>query len=234
MSDLPPGPFARLATLLGEEKPGKPPINLSIGDPSGTVPDFVAEALQKATASFGNYPAIIGTEEWRDAAAGWLNRRFELGGAIRAEKHVLPLNGTREGLFSVLFPLLPKTKAGALPMVGMPNPFYQVYAAAALGTGSVPLYVPATAQSGFLPDYAGLPEAVLQRLAAVYICSPSNPEGATADDRYWEKLFALADRHDFIVLADECYADIWFDRPPHCALPTRLAQTGDFSRLLTF
>src|SRR6185312_12517764 len=143
MSELPLGPFARLTELLADIKPGKPPINLSIGDPSGTVPGFVTDALAKAAASFGNYPAIIGTEEWRDAAAGWLNRRFELGGAISPDSHVLPLNGTREGLFSVLFPLLPKTKAGAPPMVGMPNPFYQVYAAAALGTNAVPLYVPA-------------------------------------------------------------------------------------------
>src|ERR1700735_3712121 len=103
MTALPPGPFARLAELLGQEKPGKSPINLSIGDPSGAVPAFVSEALAKASASFGNYPAITGTEEWRQAAAGWLNRRFALGGAIDAEKHVLPLTGTREGLFSVLF-----------------------------------------------------------------------------------------------------------------------------------
>ncbi|MBN9553501.1 MAG: aminotransferase class I/II-fold pyridoxal phosphate-dependent enzyme [Alphaproteobacteria bacterium] len=234
MTDLPPGPFARLATLLGDEKPGKPPINLSIGDPSGTVPDFIAEALRKEAARFGNYPAIIGTEDWREAAAGWLNRRFELGEAIRPDSHVLPLNGTREGLFSTLFPLLPRTKAGTKPMVGMPNPFYQVYAAAALGTGAEPLYVPATARSGFLPDYAGLPEDALRRLAAVYICSPSNPEGATADECYWEKLFDLADRHDFIVLADECYADIYFGAPPVSALTARFKQHGDFRRLLTF
>jgi aspartate/methionine/tyrosine aminotransferase len=234
MTDLPPGPFARLATLLGDEKPGKPPINLSIGDPSGTVPDFIAEALRKEAARFGNYPAIIGTEDWRAAAAGWLNRRFELGEAIRPDSHVLPLNGTREGLFSTLFPLLPTTKAGATPMVGMPNPFYQVYAAAALGTGAEPLYVPATARSGFLPDYADLPEDALRRLAAVYICSPSNPEGATADERTWQKLFELADRYDFIVLADECYADIYFGAPPVSALTARLKQHGDFCRLLTF
>jgi aspartate/methionine/tyrosine aminotransferase len=234
MSDLPPGPFARLATLLGDEKPGKPPISLSIGDPSGTVPDFVAEALRKEAARFGNYPAIAGTPDWRDAAAGWLNRRFALGEAISPDSHVLPLNGTREGLFSTLFPLLPRTKAGAGPLVGMPNPFYQVYAAAALGTGAEPLYVPATARSGFLPDYAGLPEAVLERLAAVYICSPSNPEGAAADERYWENLFDLADRHDFLVLADECYADIYFGAPPVSALPARRKQRGDFRRLLTF
>ena len=234
MSQLPPGPFARLAGLLGDTKPGKPPINLSIGDPSGTVPDFIAEALIKATASAGNYPAITGTEDWRDAAAGWLNRRFGLNGAIHPDRNILPLNGTREGLFSVLFPLLPRVKAGVRPVVGMPNPFYQAYAAAALGAGTEPLYVPATEKSGFLPDYANLPDTILERLAAVYICSPSNPEGAAASEDYWRDLFALAERHDFIVLADECYADIYFDRPPACALPARLKRSGDFSRLLTF
>lgn len=234
MSQLPQGPFARLATLLGNEKPAKPPINLSIGDPSGTVPPFITEALTKAAASFGNYPAITGTEEWRQAAAGWLNRRFELAGSIDPEKHVLPLTGTREGLFSVLFPLLPITKAGGKAVVGMPNPFYQAYAAAVLGASAEPLYVPATEASAFLPDYASLPEGVLERIAAVYICSPSNPEGAAASDAYWRKLFELAEKFDFMVLADECYADIYFDRAPDCALPSRLKQAGNFSRLLTF
>ena len=234
MTQLPQGPFARLAALLSDEKPGKPPINLSIGDPSGTVPGFITEALTKAAASFGNYPAIIGTEDWRQAAAGWLNRRFELGGAIDAEKHVLPLTGTREGLFSVLFPLLPLSKAGGKPVVGMPNPFYQAYAAAVLGASAEPLYVPATAASGFLPDYTSLPDPVLEKIAAIYICSPSNPEGAAASEDYWQKLFALAEKFDFIVLADECYADIYFDRAPDCALPSRLKQVGNFSRLLTF
>src|ERR1700744_1407249 len=219
MSQLPQGPFARLAGLLGDTKPGKSPINRSIGDPSGTVPGFITEALANAAASFGNYPAIIGTPDWREAASGWLNRRFALNGAIDAEKHVLPLNGTREGLFLVLFPLLPRIKNGGTPIVGMPNPFYQAYAAAVLGAGTEPLYVAATEASGFLPDYASLPDATLARLAAVYICSPSNPEGAAASEDYWRQLFALAERHDFIVLADECYADIYFDQPPGCALP---------------
>jgi N-succinyldiaminopimelate aminotransferase len=234
MSELPPGPFARLAALLGDRKPGKPPINLSIGDPSGTVPGFVMDALVQAAASFGRYPAITGTEDWRQAATAWLNRRFELDGAVGEDEHILPLNGTREGLFSSLFPLLPKAKAGAKPIVAMPNPFYQAYAAAALGTSTEPLYVPATEQSGFLPDYAALPERILERLAAVFVCSPSNPEGAAADENYWRRLFALADRYDFLVLADECYADIYYDRPPVCALPVRLKQCGGFARLLSF
>src|SRR5579872_6178166 len=182
LSNLPPGPFARLATLLGEVKPGKDPISLSIGDPSGQVPDFVKEALAKSAASFGNYPAIAGTGDWRKAADDWLNSRFVLNGAIDAERHVLPLNGTREGLFSVLFPFTPQAKAGQRPVVAMPNPFYQCYAAAALSAGAEPLYVPALKENGFLPDFAGLPEATLARLSAVYICSPSNPEGAVASD----------------------------------------------------
>jgi aspartate/methionine/tyrosine aminotransferase len=147
---------------------------------------------------------------------------------------VLPLAGTREGLFSVLFPLMPLAKNGGKPIVAMPNPFYQCYAAGALAAGCEPLYVPATEATGFLPDYAGLPKATLDRIAAVYICSPSNPEGAVADESYWENLFALAERHDFIVLADECYADIYFGAPPLTALTARWKQSGGLSRLLTF
>ncbi|MBV9549891.1 MAG: aminotransferase class I/II-fold pyridoxal phosphate-dependent enzyme, partial [Alphaproteobacteria bacterium] len=235
LSALPDGPFARLANLLGDEKPGKEPISLALGDPSGAVPAFVEEALAREAARFGNYPAIAGTEEWRQAAAGWVGRRFGLPAErIDPERHVLPLNGTRDGLFSVLFPFMPQSKAGKRPIVAMPNPFYQVYAAAALASGAEPLYVPALAANSFLPDYAGLPEETLARIAAVYVCSPSNPEGAVADAAYWGQLFDLAERHDFIVLADECYADIYFDQPPLCALTARFTQSNGFSRLLTF
>ena len=188
LAALPPGPFAQLATLLGEVRPGKEPISLSIGDPSGQVPAFIREAMTKAADSFGTYPAINGTPDWRQAAAGWLISRFALpDGVLDPERHVLPLNGTREGLFLSLFALMPLAKGGAKPAVAMPNPFYQVYAAAALA-GAEPLYVPATEDNGFLPDYAGLPEATLQRIAAVYICSPSNPEGAAAGSSLLEKI----------------------------------------------
>jgi aspartate/methionine/tyrosine aminotransferase len=236
---LPPGPFVQLARLLGDTAPGKPPISLAVGDPSGAVPGFITEALAGHAAGFGNYPAITGTADWRQAAGGWLNMRFGLNGAIDPQKHLLPLNGTREGLFSVLFPLMPLAKGGGKAIVAMPNPFYQCYAAAALAAGAEPLYVPATEATGFLPDYASLPDAVLERIAAVYICSPSNPEGAVASTSYWTKLFELAERHDFIVLADECYADIYFGEPPASTLAVRQAQTGGgeagaFSRLLTF
>jgi N-succinyldiaminopimelate aminotransferase len=171
-------------------------------------------------ASFGNYPAITGTEDWRQAAADWLNRAFpERRDRCRktsaaAERH------PRRAVLGAVSP-----HAGAeqgrrqRPIVAMPNPFYQCYAAAALAAGAEPLYVPATeANTASCPISPACRKTMLERIAAVYICSPSNPEGAVAGESYWRKLFALAERFDFIVLADECYADIYFGirRPPRC------------------
>jgi aspartate/methionine/tyrosine aminotransferase len=235
LSALPPSSFAKLAALLDPVTPGQEPISLAVGDPQGTPPAFVAEELARHNKAFGVYPPINGTSDWREAASAWLRRRFELpADAIDPERHVLPLNGTREGLFLALFTVMPETKAGARPAVLIPNPFYQCYAAAALSAGGEPVFVPARAETGFLPDFASLPKAVLERTAAVYLCSPSNPEGACAGETYWRELFALADRYDFVVFADECYADIYLDRKPVGALTARRAQSGGFERLLTF
>jgi len=229
LSQLPPGSFAMLADLLDPHPPGMEPIALSVGDPRGTTPAFVMEALNSHAHQFGEYPPINGTKAWRDAAAGWIKRRF--GVDVDPEREVLPLNGTREGLFLAPFILTPETKAGARPVILLPNPFYQCYAAAILSAGAEPVFVPAHAASGFLPDYASLPTETLERAVAAYICSPSNPEGAVAGEQYWKDLFALADRYDFTVLADECYADIYLGKPPTGALTMRGAP---FERLLTF
>jgi aspartate/methionine/tyrosine aminotransferase len=235
LSELPPSSFARLANLLDPHEPGKPPLSLSVGDPQGIPPDFVLEAIAKNAATFGQYPAINGTADWRDAAGGWLRRRFNLPDiSIDPERHLLPLNGTREGLFLAPQILTPERKAGGRPVILIPNPFYQCYAAAVLAAGADAVFVPATAETNFLPDFENLPKDVLARTVAAYICSPSNPEGACASEAYWTKLFALADEYDFTVFADECYADIYFDKPPVTALDTRLKRNGNFDRLLTF
>jgi len=235
LAELPPSSFARLAALLDPHKPGKPPLSLSVGDPQGVPPAFVLDAIAKNGATFGQYPAINGTADWRDAAAGWLRRRFHLPDtSIDPERHLLPLNGTREGLFLAPQILTPEKKAGGRPVILIPNPFYQCYAAAVLAAGAEAVFVPATAETNFLPDFENLPKDVLARTVAAYICSPSNPEGACASEAYWTKLFALADEYDFTVFADECYADIYFDKPPVTALDTRLKRNGNFDRLLTF
>ena len=114
------------------------------------------------------------------------------------------LNGTREGLYNACIALCPETKAGKQPVVLMPNPFYQAYAVASLTVGASPIYVPATAATGFLPDYAGLAPEVLDRVTIAYICSPANPQGAVASREYWTDLLALAEKHDFVGFADEC------------------------------
>lgn len=235
LSALPPSAFAKLADLLDPVKPGAAPVSLAIGDPRGAVPAFVTEAIAQNAHRFGEYPPITGTDDWRDAAAGWLKRRFALpDSAIHPNKNLLPLNGTREGLFLAAFAVTPETKGGKRPVILIPNPFYHCYAAAAAAVGAEPVFVPARAQTGFLPDFASLPADILARTAAAYICSPSNPEGASASEEYWRTLFALADQYDFTIFADECYADIYLKTQPVSALSARFASAKDFSRLLTF
>ena len=235
LAELPPSAFAKLATLLDPVSPGAAPLSLSVGDPRGIVPGFVTDAIARHAQEFGEYPPINGTAEWRAAASGWLKRRFGLPDkAIDPDKHLLPLNGTREGLFLAPFIVTPETKAGSRPAILLPNPFYQCYAAGILAAGAEPVFVPARAETGFLPAFDRLPRSVLERTAAAYICSPSNPEGAVASAEYWRTLFALADAHGFTVFADECYADIYLNDPPLGALTARFAATGGFERLLSF
>ncbi|HEY8950650.1 MAG TPA: aminotransferase class I/II-fold pyridoxal phosphate-dependent enzyme [Rhizomicrobium sp.] len=235
LAALPLSSFALLSNLLDKHQPGAPVVSLAVGDPRGSVPAFVTDALNKHAGEFGEYPPINGTKEWREAAAGWIQRRFELPDAsIDPDKHVLPLNGTREGLFLAPFVVTPESKGGGRPVMLLPNPFYQCYAAAVLAAGAEPVFVPTGPSTNFLPDYASLPKATLERTVAAFLCSPSNPEGAVASEDYWRKLFVLADQYDFTVFADECYADIYFNAKPAGALMVRHAMTGDFSRLLTF
>jgi aspartate/methionine/tyrosine aminotransferase len=229
LAALPPSSFAQLTRLLDDIPPGADPISLAVGDPQGAVPAFVTEAIARHADKFGVYPPIDATAEWRAAASGWLKRRF--GAMIDPDKQLLPLNGTREGLFLAAFVVTPEAKAGGRPVILLPNPFYQCYAAAALAAGAEPVFVRADSATGFLPDYAGLSKSVLERTCAAYLCSPSNPEGACASEQYWRTLFALADEFDFTLFADECYADIYLKKPPLGALEVRRAP---YQRLLTF
>jgi N-succinyldiaminopimelate aminotransferase len=143
LAELPPSAFAQLASLLDAHPPGREPISLAVGDPHGAVPPFVLEKIARHAGRFGEYPPINGTPEWRSAAAGWIRRRF--GAELDPETQVLPLNGTREGLFLAPFVVTPEAKAGGRPAILLPNPFYQCYAAAILAAGAEPVYVPARA-----------------------------------------------------------------------------------------
>lgn len=177
------------------------------------MPDFVGDILTQNQALYAKYPPIQGTPEWQDAVSGWLKRRYGLTD-IDAQRHILPLSGTREGLFSAAFVAVPDEKAGARPAVLMPNPFYQCYAAAALSAGAEPVYVPATAENGFLPDFAALDDELWARAALIYLCSPSNPQGTVAEQGYLAEIIDKARRNNVTLVVDECYAEIYVDEPP--------------------
>jgi N-succinyldiaminopimelate aminotransferase len=193
-SSLPDYAFPRLRKLLDPHTAGAEPITMTIGEPRHLMPDFVAEVMAQNIGGFAIYPPNDGTPELLAAISGWLARRY---GVALGEDRLMVLNGTREGLFNAAVALCPETKGGKRPVVLMPNPFYQVYAVAALAMGAEPVYAPATAATGFLPDYAALPREVLDRTAIAYLCSPANPQGAIASRDYLATLLQLAERHDF-------------------------------------
>ena len=229
--NLPDYAFPRLRKLLDAHAPGGDPIAMTIGEPRHAMPDFVGPILAANLSGFGVYPPNDGTPELLAAISGWIARRY---GVDIAEDRLMVLNGTREGLFNAVVALCPETKAGKKPVVLMPNPFYQVYAVAALTVGAEPVYVPATAATGFLPDYGSLPKDVLDRTALAFICSPANPQGAVASADYLADLLTLAETHDFRVLADECYSEIWRAAPPPGLLQVAKAQGTDPERALVF
>ena len=231
-SNLPDYAFPRLRKLLDVHEAGGDPINMTIGEPRHAFPDWVGQVISDTLEGFGRYPANDGTADLQNAIAEWVKRRY--GVVIEAASQVLPLNGTREGLFNAALALCPEVKNGQTPVILTPNPFYQVYAVAALAVGAEPVYVAATDETGNLPDYASLPEDVLNRVAIAYICSPANPQGAVASREYWRDLIALAERYDFRIFADECYSEIYRDTPPTGALEVASEMGADPDRVVIF
>jgi aspartate/methionine/tyrosine aminotransferase len=230
-STLPEYAFPRLRRLLDGHAPGGPPVEMTIGEPRHPAPGWVAAVIAEHAAGFGRYPPNEGAPELLSAIAGWISRRH---GVQVGPDRLLALNGSREGLFNAVLALCPEAKRGQRPAVLMPNPFYQVYAVGALAAGAEPVAVPATAGTGFLPDYAALPPALLDRTAVAFLCSPANPQGVVADRERLADLLALAERHDFVVFADECYSEIWREAPPPGLLSVAAAAGADPERAFAF
>ena len=231
-SDLPEYAFPRLRGLLDSHDAGGDVIHMTIGEPQHDFPDWVLEIIAKHSHEFRKYPPNPGAPELLSSIAAWIKRRF--GVVLDAGTEITNCNGTREGLYNAAMALCPETKNGQTPVVLTPNPFYQVYAVAALSVGAEPVYVAADADNGFMPDYASLPEDVLKRTAIAYICSPSNPQGAVASRAYWQQLIELAETYDFQIFADECYSEIYRDTPPVGALEVARDIGADPERVMIF
>ncbi len=230
-SNLPEYAFPRLRALLDHHRPGGVPVSMSIGEPRHEMPHFLAEVLTTHLNRFAVYPSNEGIPALLKAIQGWFARRY---GCSVAPENLMVLNGTREGLFNAALALCPEAKRGKKPVILTPNPFYQVYAVAALAVGAEPVFVPATRTTGHLPDYAALPQETLDRVAIAYLCSPANPQGAVAHEGYLRDLIALAERHDFRVFSDECYSEIYRDSPPPGALQVAQAMGADPERVVVF
>ena len=231
-SNLPAYAFPRLRALLDHHTSGGDVVHMTIGEPKHAFPQWVTDVIVENAAGFNKYPPNEGTDQLRGEISAWIQRRY--GAVMDKETQVMALNGTREGLYNAAMALCPEQKAGLKPAVLIPKPFYQVYMLAALSVAAEPVFVRATQASGHLPDYASLPEEVLNRTAIAYICSPANPQGAVADRAYWTQLIQLAERYDFKIFADECYSEIYRDSVPLGVLTEAQELGADPERVVLF
>jgi N-succinyldiaminopimelate aminotransferase len=235
LSLLQPYPFERLRQLFAglTPDPVHRAISLGIGEPKHATPTFLKQALADALdTGLASYPATAGDPALRAACAGWLQRRY--GVSVDPASQVLPVNGSREALFAFAQTVIDPSRPGAT--VAFPNPFYQIYEGAALLAGAAPHYVASDPARNFAPDWDRVPDAVWAQTQLLYVCSPGNPTGAVMPLDEWRKLFALSDRHGFVIASDECYSEIYFrDEAPLGGLEAaqRLGRT-DFKNLVAF
>jgi aspartate/methionine/tyrosine aminotransferase len=228
-------PFRRLAAMLADIAPAadRPLADLSIGEPQHEPPPLLAATLAANTHLWNKYPPPAGTPAFRRAAADWLERRFALPeGWLEPDRHILPVAGTKEALFLVAAVATDPGAGPIRPAALMPNPLYSTYQGGALLAGAEPVLMPATAATGFLPDLDAVAEADLARATVLYLCSPANPQGAIADKGYLERALTLARAFDFLLVVDECYAEIYDSTPPPSALEVAAAMGGSLDHLV--
>lgn len=230
-------PFVRLAELLSGVAPGRPALSAAVGEPQHAMPAFVGPVLAGALPGFGRYPRAEGTAAFRTAVASWLERRYKLARAIDPDTEVLALNGSREGLFSAAIVARRLVEArrdlsGVRPAMLLPNPFYAAYAAGAEAAGCEAVVVPTTKESDWLPDLSALTDELLARTVAIYVASPSIPQGSIASAAYLSELLARARRHGAYLFSDECYSEIYLGAEK----PAGLLEVagGDFSGAIAF
>src|SRR5258708_4243471 len=232
--------FTKLNKLVEpiQPKADLPPIVMSIGDPQHPPPPFVRDIIGRTTTPgsepWGRYPPINGTPQFRAAAVGWLNRRYRLpAGIADPERQIPPCAGTREGLFlAAVLAVSASEGEGRKPIALMPSPFYQVYFGGAVLAGAEPKFLPATKQTSFFPNLAALDAATLARTQLMILCTPGNPQGAMAARAYLRDAIALARHHDFLLVVDECYAEIYNREPPTGALEAAASLGGSLDNVL--
>ena len=230
-------PFTRTRRLLEGVQPGNAKaIELTIGDPREAMPAFTPDKMSDAKDLLASYPKIRGSDELRGAIAAWIGRRFDMAGGIDPNGEILPVNGSREGLFFAAFPAAGRKSVAGRPAMLVVNPFYQAYLGAAYATNCEPIFLNATAETGHLPDIDALErdEDLLARTVGFYLCSPANPQGAVASPAYLAKALALARAYDFMLFLDECYSEIYTQDAPIGGLQIAAGTPERFKNLVVF
>jgi N-succinyldiaminopimelate aminotransferase len=214
---LQPYPFQKLAALFKgtQANPAYTAVSLHIGEPKHTTPQFICDALSSNLNGLANYPTTVGSDALRNSIASWIQQRYNLP-AIDARTQILPVNGSREALFSFAQAVIDRTREQ--PVVVCPNPFYQIYEGAAFLAGATPHFFNTMPEDNFALNFDQLGEAVWKRTQLIYVCSPGNPNGHVMPLSEWKTLFEMSDRYGFVIAADECYSEIYFDTPPLGAL----------------
>jgi len=235
LASLQPYPFERLRQLFAgvTPNPQRTHISLGIGEPKHATPEFVKKALTASLdTALSGYPATAGEHKMRQACANWLQRRY--GIEVNPATQVLPVNGSREALFSLAQAVLNPTQTGGI--VISPNPFYQIYEGATLLGGAEPYYVANTADNNYAAHWDAVPADVWAKTQLLFVCSPGNPTGKIMPLDEWQKLFELSEKYDFVIASDECYSEIYFrDEAPLGGLEAAsLLGYKDFKRLIAF
>lgn len=228
-------PFQRLRDLFHgtTPNPAYTPINLSIGEPKHATPALIKDALLNNLAGLASYPTTLGSLALREAISRWISRRYGVA-SLNPETAILPVNGSREALFAFAQALIDTTKAA--PIVICPNPFYQIYEGAAFLAGATPYFLNTLPENEHAMDFASVPVDVLKRTQLVYVCSPGNPSGKVMSLAQWQAIFDLSDEYGFVIAADECYSEIYFneDLPPLGALQAAQQLGRDYKNLVIF
>ena len=235
LSALQPYPFEKLKALVKDVTPSAAhtPISFGIGEPKHPTPALVKDALAAALGGLANYPTTLGSDALRQCIAAWLERRYGLP-KVDPATEVIPVNGSREALFSFAQTVIDGSKPGA--RVLCPNPFYQIYEGSALLAGATPLFANSDPARNYAPDFAAITPEEWRNVQLVFVCSPGNPTGAVLTLEDWKQLFALSDEYGFIIASDECYSEIYFDEanPPLGALQAAHQLGRGFDRLVMF
>ena len=235
LQQLQPYPFQRLRELFADIKPNPEysAINLSIGEPKHATPALIVDALANNLDGLASYPTTLGSVKLRETISNWISRRYQLP-PLNAETEIVPVNGSREALFAFAQTVIDRSRQQ--PVVISPNPFYQIYEGAAFLAGAQPYFLNTVPGNDFTMAFSEVPESVLQRTQLVYVCSPGNPSGKVMDIEAWRELFTLSDRYGFVIAADECYSEIYFDEasPPLGALQAAHQLGRDYRNLVVF